>query len=266
MLATATLAGCSYNPLVQTNQTTGSAEYTAFGAAAGAGIVSTLKGATKTSIAFAGLGGGLAGYYMSTLRYDAGGIMYDGGQVYKVGDYVGIYIPTRKIFYPNTAEFTPHATNVLDSLASVLMRYPNNNIMISGNTSGYDRPKRELMLSLKRARAVSAYLWNKGITDTDSKFEETKPRRKLNYVGYGDYFPVASNRSLKGIMENSRIQVTSYPTTESLNVTTKTYAFGNVGALNNEIKVSTDNGEPKIPKTGCAKSDDRDMKGCFEDA
>ena len=91
------LTGCSYNPFISNNHTTGSPTGAIVGAAAGAGGVALLGG-PKPLIALAGIGGGALGYYMTTLRYEAGGVMQSGGQVYKVGDFVGIYIPSDQLF------------------------------------------------------------------------------------------------------------------------------------------------------------------------
>lgn len=243
------LSACNYNPMVRDNHTTGSPVIAGVGAAAGAGVAAWI-GAPKTYIGLAGLGGGAIGYYASTLRFDSGGVMQGGGKVYKVGDYVGIYMPSDKLFEPNTADFTPEAAPILDSAVSVLNRYPKNNILISGNTSGFDRPKRERNLSLKRARAVSAYLWKSGINN----FQGTSiDLRKLNYVGYGDYFPVASSLTNKGIRANSRIQITSYPCTVDLHLGERELAVHNIGSMKDT---------PTTGKTdGCGKS--KDGNGCL---
>src|SRR5437868_15440163 len=102
------LSSCSYNPFIRNNHTTGSPAGAAIGAAAGAGSVALLGG-PKALIALAGLGGGAIGYYVTTLRFDSGGVIESGGQVYKLGDFVGIDIPSDKLFEPNTADFLPQA-------------------------------------------------------------------------------------------------------------------------------------------------------------
>jgi hypothetical protein len=62
------------------------------------------------------LAGMALGYYMSTLRFDAGPIFKAGGDVYTQGEYVGISIPSYKLFEPNSAEFTPQAEPCLIAL------------------------------------------------------------------------------------------------------------------------------------------------------
>ncbi len=239
------LAGCAYNPLITNNHTTGSATGTLVGAAAGAGSVALLGG-SKPLIVLAGLGGGAIGYYVTTLRYDAGGVIQSGGQAYKIGDFVGIDMPADKLFEPNTADFLPQAAFILDSAATVLQRYPNNNILISGNSSGFAGSRWERRLSEKRAQRVSAYLWNAGI----SQFKEnSNTMRKLNYVGYGDYFPIANHYTNESIRKNSHIQITSYPSSQDLYLDKHHAAFRNMGADN-------DNDINDAPPSQCGLKDE----------
>tara|TARA_R110000868_G_scaffold360501_4_gene622547 strand:- start:145 stop:810 length:666 start_codon:yes stop_codon:yes gene_type:complete len=180
---------------------------TVVGAGAGAGSIAMLSNSSG-AIALGGIGGGAIGYYFTSMRSDASGVIQADGNVYMLGDYIGIYIPSDRLFEENTADLLPQATSILNSTIAVLQRKPSNNIMISGNTSGFGRADREQRLSQKRAKTVAAYLWSSGI----SQFKDTtRDTRKLNYAGYGDYFPIASDRTNKGIRENSRMQITSYP-------------------------------------------------------
>lgn len=227
LLACFSLVGCSYNPLSPHNHQTGSTTGRLVGIGAGAGTATLLGAPTPIKI-LAGVTGGSIGYYATTLRYAAGGIYYAGGQVYQLGESVGIEVPTDKLFQANTAEFLPQATPILDSIVAVLERTPENNIIISGNTSGFSGPRYEQKLSQDRAKAVAAYLWNAGISQFKPNSNET---RKLNYVGYGNFFPIASNYHNTGIRQNSRIQITSYPSKEDLQLDKHAITAENIGAL-----------------------------------
>ncbi|MBA3661480.1 MAG: OmpA family protein [Gammaproteobacteria bacterium] len=220
------ICGCSYNPFIANNHLTGSPAGAAIGAGVGVGGTALLN-APKPVMAIAGIGGGMLGYYVTTLRYDAGGIFQAGGQVYKVGGFIGIYMQTDKLFETNTAILLPQAEPILDSAVQVLNRTPRNNIVISGNTSGFYRSKWEQCLSEERAKVVSAYLWNAGINN----FKDTGPdMRKLNYVGHGDYFPIASDLTEEGLRSNSRIQITSYPSDCDLRLDQGNMTVHNIGA------------------------------------
>lgn len=201
-------SACSFNPFISHHHETGSPTSAIIGAAIGAGSVGVLGG-SKTLMLAAGLGGGAIGYYVSTLRFEAGGIMQTGGEVYQAGDYIGIYIPTDNMFEPNTAELLPQAKSILDSTVTVLKRHPDHHILISGHTSGFSDAKWEKELSLERAKQVAFYLWTVGIGNSTGNMGVTP---KLYYIGYGDYFPIANRLTNKGIRTNSHIQITSYPT------------------------------------------------------
>jgi outer membrane protein OmpA-like peptidoglycan-associated protein len=225
------LSGCSINPFRSNNHLTGSATSTVIGAAASAGAVAALGG-SKPLILAAGLGGGALGYYLSTLRHDAGELIQAGGQVYQVGYYVGIDLPTDQIFEVNTAEFTPQAPAILDSVTAVLQRYPDNNILISGNTSGFGLTRYEKKLSLARAKQVTSYLKESGINHFK---EDSMNTRKLSYVGYGNYFPISSDLTNQGIRQNSRIQITLYPSNADLHLDQRHQALHNIGSLKDDV-------------------------------
>ena len=228
LLLSCFLTSCSYNPFISNNHTTGNAGGALIGAGVGAGSVAALGG-SKTFMTAFGMGGGAVGYYVTTLRYDSGGVMQGGGKVYRIGDRLGIYIPTDNLFDTNSAELLPQAGPILDSAAAVLARYPDNNIIISGNTSGFSRAHWEQRLSQARAQKVAAYLWSAGINHFQGSGIDT---RKLNYVGYGDYFPISDKLTNEEIRENSRIQITSYPTNFDLGLDKKSLAFDNIGSMN----------------------------------
>lgn len=222
-----TLTSCTFNPFSENNDLTGSPTGAAIGAGIGAGATALLK-APKPMILIAGLTGGMIGYYGTTLRYSSGGIIQAGGQVYTQGAYVGIDVPTDQLFEPNTAEFLPQAKPALDSIVAVLQRYPNHNIFISANTSGFGSSKYEHRLSEQRAKELANYLWANGINSFKNQSIQT---RSLNYAGYGNDFPISSPETLSGLRANSRIQITAYPSKSDLGFNKKGKAFNNVGGV-----------------------------------
>lgn len=229
------LAGCSYNPFIRNNQTTGDPAAAVVGAGIGAGGIGLLGG-SKPLILLGGLGGSAIGYYSSTLRYDAGGVLAAGGQVYKIGDYVGVEIPTAKLFEPNSSDLLPTAKPILTSVAIILQRYPTNHILVSGNSSGFYHGRWEQKLSEARAKKIAAFLWNAGINELNAIPNQP---RKLNFVGYGNYFPIAQSITHKGIRQNSRIQITSYPNEKTLHKDPEATALNNIGARENDNSATT---------------------------
>ncbi|MBX3708689.1 MAG: OmpA family protein [Gammaproteobacteria bacterium] len=234
ILSLSMLTSCSYNPFIADNHETGSPIGAAIGAGIGAGGVAALGG-SKFYMGLGGLAGGAIGYYVTTLRYDSGGIIQSGGKVYKIGDLIGIYIPSDKLFEPNSDAFLPQAKSILDSTAVVLARSPTNNILISGSTSGFYRSKWEQKLSEHRAQKVAGYLWSAGINNFKAPGLDL---RKLNYVGYGDYFPLANKITNDGIRENSRIQITSYPSDCDLGLDKRHVAVHNIGNMDSDDDIA----------------------------
>ncbi|HSW93923.1 MAG TPA: OmpA family protein [Gammaproteobacteria bacterium] len=235
------LAGCSFNPFTTDNEMTGRAGPTLAGGAIGAGSAALLGG-SKYTIGLAGLGGAALGYYVSTLNFAAGGIDQAGGQVFTQGDYVTIEFPTDNIFDENTADLLPEAAPALQSTVEVLKRYPNNNILVSGNTSGFGTTRWERTLSEKRAREVASYLWAHGVNafkGGPAEFDPSSPTRSLSYVGYGNYFPISNNIKNDSIRENSRIQITAYPSRAQLKLCNDQKIFANIGERREDPMDST---------------------------
>lgn len=223
-----TLAGCA--PITRSNPPTGSYAGPLIGGAAGVATAG-LFNASKTYLWVGGLAGAGLGYYFTSLRFDSGGILHAGGHVFTMGQVVTIEVPSDHLFETNTADFLPGTDPVLDSMASVLARYPGNNIMISASTSGFGSAKDEQALSEERARQVAGYLWAHGITGTgEQNVGSTKfDKKRQVYVGYGNYFPIANHIRLKGMRQNSRIQITAYPTDAQLQGEGCYSTFSNVG-------------------------------------
>jgi outer membrane protein OmpA-like peptidoglycan-associated protein len=229
------LTACSYNPFSASSQhtLTGSATGTAVGAVAGTST-GLLFGLPHSVSAALGIGGGAVGYYTTTQRFAAGGIIQSGGQVYSLGDYTTIEIPTDSLFESNSIDFLPGYEPTLLSVLSVLKRYPDNNILISGNTSGFGSAKYERKLSEERARQIANFLWANSINSLKGTPLGFKVRQ-LRYVGYGNYFPIANNIKAESIRQNSRIQITSYPPKDQLYIDKKMEAFNNIGGMDEPL-------------------------------
>lgn len=231
------LTSCSFNPFTTNNELTGSGVGAGIGAGVGAGSAALL-GAQKSVIALAGIGGAALGYYVTTIDYASGGVVKAGGQVYTLGDYTTIEIPTDSIFEENSSDLLPEAKPALESAAAVLARTPNSNIVVSGNTSGYGTRRWEFKLSEARAREVAAFLWAHGISSLVSS-GPSFGTRKLTYVGYGNYFPISNNIKSESIRQNSRIQITAYPSYKEWQLCKDQKIFGNIGALTEDPPVTS---------------------------
>lgn len=227
LVASLLLTSCTFNPFTTDNKLTGSPVATAIGAGIGGGAAYAMGGSNAV-IASSAIGGGFIGYYVSTLRFASGGVIQGGGQVFTLGEYVTIEMPTDQLFDTNSSDFLSDAAPILDSAVRVLKRYPNHNIMVSGNTSGFGTTRWQLQLSEARARQVSAYLWAHGI----SEFKEfSLKRRHLTYTGYGNFFPIANDIHNNSLRKNSRIQITAYPSSSLLKIDHSYKVFNNIGGM-----------------------------------
>lgn len=219
-------SACTSNPFSNNSRTTSS---NVAGAAVGGGAgvaASAALGAPRGLVVGAGVGGAMLGYYLTTLRFSAGPIYKAGGDVYAQGEYVGISLPCYKLFDLNSSELLPQAEPILNSAVAVLKRYPNSNILISGNTSGMDSHRRDQILSSARARSVAAYLWAHGINNFKNQSIST---RKLDFLGYGSNVPIADAMKAANIQKNNRIQITAYPSPADLRIEPRNTTFTNVG-------------------------------------
>jgi outer membrane protein OmpA-like peptidoglycan-associated protein len=241
------LTGCA--AISKTDPPTGNLIGPVIGGAAGAGTAAVL-GASKPFIGVTALAGAGLGYYLTTLRFSASGIIANGGKVYVLGGYVIINIPTDNLFDTNTSDFLPGTEATVDSIASVLNRYPGNNIFISGNTSGFWTARFEKKISEDRAAQLASALWARGVTNSvtfkkDSNDLNDDHVRRLIYIGYGDEFPVANNIRIKGIRANSHIQIVASPARDTLYwdkclTHFKTFDNVNVGEANNTTTPAPD--------------------------
>ncbi len=219
--------GCSYNPFSSDNHLTGKPVGAAVGGTLGAGTAALAK-ASQTGIALMAVGGAAVGYYVTTLDFKSGGIKRAGGEVLTQGDCVTIVLPTASLFEDNTATLKPEATPALSSTIDVLNDFPDNDILIAGNSSGYDTRKYEKNLTQRRAQEISAYFWAHNVNECQSNRLKS---RKLLVVGNGYRFPVANSLTATGIYTNSRIQISSCPSPADLNAGPQSDEMNNIGRL-----------------------------------
>lgn len=244
------LCSCSFNPFSADNHLTGNPAGAAAGGIVG-GTVAGVAGASKGIIIAHGIAGAAVGYYLTTMTFQGGAITKAGGQIFSEGDYLTIVIPTDQLFDSNTADLLPRSGPILDSTASILNRFPDYNILITGSTSGFGTQRYERKLSEDRARQVAAWLWNKGI---DIYNEDYTKKRRLIYIGYGDHFPIANTQTNSGIRMNSRIQINVFPVTANWKPCHGETVFSNVG--DNDFSLSTP-GEYKSMRDNTATTSHR---------
>jgi outer membrane protein OmpA-like peptidoglycan-associated protein len=201
------LTACAGQPTFG-SKTTATATGAGMGAAAGAALGATIgaiagnagKGAWIGAVAGAALGSSV-GYYMSAQEEALrAGLQGTDVSVQRQNNNVNLVMPSKTAFASGSPTIAPQFTPALDTVADVLKKSPETLITISGHSDSTGNAVINQQLSKKRAEVIARYLANKGIN----------PKR-IQTVGYGDSYPIASNDTEEGRAANRRIEVKVHP-------------------------------------------------------
>jgi outer membrane protein OmpA-like peptidoglycan-associated protein len=121
---------------------------------------------------------------------------------YFKGIALGMPVKLENVFFDQSQPvIKPQSFSELDRLVSLLKKYPKMTIEIVGHTDNVGDPRMNLYLSELRAKAVSNYLFNKGIS----------PNR-ITHKGRGQEQPVSANDTEENRQKNRRVEfvVTEY--------------------------------------------------------
>jgi len=100
------------------------------------------------------------------------------------------------LFETGKAHLMPGAVRSMDILADFLKKYPKRNVLIEGFTDSAGTETYNLGLSQQRADAVRDFLRAKSIG-----------AEKITTRGYGEQFPIASNKTPDGRQQNRRVEI-----------------------------------------------------------
>ncbi len=100
------------------------------------------------------------------------------------------------LFQTGKAVLLPQSFIQLDKVVAILKEDENIKINVEGHTDNVGKPAANLILSDKRAAAVSAYFVKKGIA-----------QGRLTSKGYGDSMPLATNKTAAGKKQNRRVEM-----------------------------------------------------------
>ena len=98
-------------------------------------------------------------------------------------------------FNSSSATLTPRSQEILREIAALLKKYPDSFLEISGHTDSSGSARRNMDLSMQRARACASFIASEGIT-----------LDRLFAYGYGESQPVTSNDTLQGRRINRRVE------------------------------------------------------------
>jgi outer membrane protein OmpA-like peptidoglycan-associated protein len=100
------------------------------------------------------------------------------------------------LFDFDRAELQPGGQRAVAELARFLGEYPERNVMIEGFTDSIGSEEYNENLSLRRANSVRQALLDRGISSN-----------RIETVGYGMRYPVATNQTESGRQQNRRVEV-----------------------------------------------------------
>ncbi len=103
-------------------------------------------------------------------------------------------------FDTGRASLKSESYEILRQISSIMGRYPDYNLTISGHTDSVGDANSNLRLSEKRAKSCYEYLQTLGVLSS-----------RMKYQGFGEAQPISDNNSLRGRALNRRTEFTLSP-------------------------------------------------------
>ncbi|HSG34312.1 MAG TPA: OmpA family protein [Sphingomonadaceae bacterium] len=185
---------------------------TAIGAVGGAAagyLLGGLIGGKTGRIVGAGIGGvagGVIGYRMDQqikeLKEDTAGSGVDVTET-PDGQSILVNLPDGVTFAVDSSAISPAFQGTLDQIANSLVQYPDSLVDVMGHTDSTGSEQYNLDLSRRRANSVADYLVLRGVS-----------RARIETIGYGENYPVASNETAEGRARNRRVEIRITPISE----------------------------------------------------
>ncbi len=102
----------------------------------------------------------------------------------------------QNLFKNNGSELAPESHAELDSIAAILIKYPQATVNIVGHTDSSGSEAYNQKISEERAKSVSDYLQEKGVK-----------KSQINASGEGESNPIATNKTAEGRSANRRVDI-----------------------------------------------------------
>jgi outer membrane protein OmpA-like peptidoglycan-associated protein len=197
LAALAVLGGCASMNRTQKGAVIGGAT----GAAVGAAVS---KNDTKGAIlggAIGAVAGGIIGNYLDKQAQEMEQV--EGATVTREGDELKVAFENKILFDVDKSELKSASQDQLVTVAGILNKYPDTNIIVMGHTDNTGSDEYNQRLSERRARAVEGFLETKGVASG-----------RITSKGYGETMPVADNATEAGRAENRRVELSIKVTQE----------------------------------------------------
>lgn len=189
----ALISGCNASKAVK-----GGAIGTGAGGAVGGAIGYKLGNTAVGAIIGAAVGGTtgvLIGRHMDKQAAEMRQDMKN-ARIERIGEGIKVTFDSGILFNTDSSELLPEARANIESLDSILKKYPDTNILIEGDTDNIGTSEYNQKLSERRAQAVADFQKMLGI-----------PSSRITIVGQGEMNPIASNDSEYGRQQNRRVEV-----------------------------------------------------------
>jgi outer membrane protein OmpA-like peptidoglycan-associated protein len=164
------------------------------GAVIGKQLGNTAAGAI-IGAAVGGTAGALIGHNMDKqaeeMRQDL-----SNAKIERVGEGIKITFNSGILFTTASSDLQSAAKENIASLAKILNKYPDTNVIIEGDTDSDGSEEYNLKLSERRAQAVAEYTKSAGVDAA-----------RITTVGKGETNPVASNDTAEGKAQNRRVEI-----------------------------------------------------------
>jgi outer membrane protein OmpA-like peptidoglycan-associated protein len=117
-------------------------------------------------------------------------------KIERVGEGIKITFDSGILFATDSAELQSAAKSNIESLATILNKYPDTNILIEGDTDNTGSEEYNQKLSERRAQAVANYQGGLSVANA-----------RMTTLGLGELNPIASNDTDYGRQQNRRVEV-----------------------------------------------------------
>ena len=124
------------------------------------------------------------------------GLSQSAVQLQQSGGQLKIVALTDNAFQGKSSHLTPQMTYTLAEVTHTLKTYPDLRVKVTGYTDNRGNPKRNQLVSLRRAMMVADYFRNHGIDSA-----------RIATAGKGQEYPIADNASAQGRAQNRRIEI-----------------------------------------------------------
>jgi len=199
VLVTGLLAGCAANPPLTSTQ-----KGAIIGGVAGAAIGKSTgdkdnERAVLGGLVGAAIGAGIGNYMDKQAQELRQSLQGTGVEVVqqKETNSIVLNMPDNITFDTGSSEVKPSSHNVLNNLASTMVRYDQTRVNVAGHTDSVGSDSDNLRLSQQRAYSVRNYLIDQGVQ-----------AYRMKAIGYGETRPIADNSTEQGKARNRRVEIT----------------------------------------------------------